>query len=73
MLQAEVLVTLIVAIVVAYKSVRFRSYVTKTAIVHQVVSSWRKLYVDADDKSFICLTGFDRSSFEELRHILFEG
>lgn len=72
MLSSLVLIV-IVASVVAYKSMRRRYYLTGDAIPTPKYAPWMKLFNSGDNSSFICLTGFDYATFHEIHDIVFEG
>ena len=57
--------------VMYYNSLRRRSFLTRTAILLPGQSPWLHIWENADDASFLELTGFDRYSFNLLVQVLF--
>ena len=56
--------------VMYYNSLRRRSFLTRTAILLPGQSPWLHIWENADDASFLELTGFDRYSFNLLVQVL---
>jgi DDE superfamily endonuclease len=57
--------------VVHNNSLRVRTYLTRSAILHPTLSPWQNIWANADPISFLELTGFNRRSFNILLHVLF--
>ena len=62
---------LILLIVVTVNNSRNRHRLTRSALVHPSLSSWIQLLRNADDSSFLTVTGFSRFVFVELERALF--
>ena len=45
---------------------------TRSAVAHPAFSPWSFLYRNADENSFLYITGMTRAAFEKLKDILFE-
>ena len=57
--------------VVHYNSLRQRTPLTRSAILRPGQSPWNHIFENADEGSFLELTGFNRLSFGILVNILF--
>lgn len=64
-------VPIINASILVYNSLRRRTKLTRSGIVHPNNSAWRKLLKDGDESSFITMTGFTKKVFKSLLLILF--
>ena len=62
---------LILLVVVASNNARNRHRLTSSAVLHPTLSPWMQLLRNADDGSFLSITGFNRSSFKELERSIF--
>lgn len=62
---------LMIACLVAYNQSRERHYLLKRSLLSPSKSPWRKLFLHADNKSFLEITGFSRNSFMKLEEVLF--
>jgi len=62
-----------ILLITAYNAVRRRSRVTWSALLFPKFSSWKQLYRNEDDGSFLHITWFSREVFEDLKNIWFEG
>jgi len=72
--NAEVLsVLLILLVIVTVNNARNRHRLTKSALVHPKFSPWINLLRNADDGSFLTITGFSRFAFNELEKVLFDA
>ena len=45
---------------------------TRSAVAHPAFSPWSFLYRNADENSFLYITGMTRATFEKLKDMLFE-
>ena len=61
----------LLAIIVAFNSVRDRHYLLRAAIVRPRLSPWMHLLANGDDRSFLDLTGFTKDAFNELEAAVF--
>jgi hypothetical protein len=61
----------VLVIVLYYNSMRERSHLTRSAIQHPKLSPWARVYSNADDKSFLELTGMTRAAFYTLEALYF--
>jgi DDE superfamily endonuclease len=61
----------IIYFVIQYNNLRRRSTLTRTAILLPGQSPWIHILENADDGSFLELTGFDRLAFAHLLQVLF--
>ena len=66
------LVLLMVLLIQYHNSVRDRHYLRRSAIVHPQETPWRKLYKDADESSFLHMTGLNRLAFSVLLDYIFD-
>ena len=57
--------------VVQYNSLRRTTRLTRTAILYPGQSPWNHILENADQRSFLELTGFNRGTFTLLLHVLF--
>ena len=72
--NTEVLsVLLILLVIVTVNNARNRHRLTKSALVHPKFSPWINLLRNADDGSFLTITGFSRFAFNELVKVLFDA
>jgi len=72
--NTEVLsVLLILLVIVTVNNARNRHRLTKSALVHPKFSPWINLLRNADDGSFLTITGFSRFAFNELEKVLFDA
>ena len=62
--EAEVTILLVITVITAYNAVRRKRLLTRSALLHPKFSSWQFLNNNADENSFLKITGFDRSTFE---------
>ena len=62
----------IVACILYYNSLRNRSSLRRKAVMPPSQSPWAYLYRNADDSSFLHLTGMSRQAFEKMKDILFD-
>ena len=69
--ETEATILLVLALITAYNAVRRRSKLTRSALLQPKFASWKFLYKNADDGSFLHITGFDRDTFEELKDALY--
>ena len=60
------MVLLVVLLLQYHNSIRNRHYLHRSAIVQPRESPWMKLYMSADDSSFLHMTGLNRQSFAEI-------
>jgi len=70
--ETEATILFVLALITAYNAVRRRSRLTRSALLQPKFASWKFLYKNADDGSFLHITGFDRDTFEELKDACFE-
>ena len=61
----------LLAIIVAYNSVRERHYLLRAAIVRPRLSPWMHLLANGDDRSFLDVTGFTKDAFYRLETAVF--
>ena len=66
------MVLLVVLLLQYHNSIRNRHYLHRSAIVQPQESPWMKLYMSADDSSFLHMTGLNRQSFAELLEYIFD-
>ena len=62
---------LILLIVITVNNSRNRHRLTRSALVHPTLSPWMQLLRNADDSSFLTITGFSRFAFIELERALY--
>ena len=62
---------LILLIVVTVNNSRNKHRLTSSALVHPSLSPWIQLLRNADDSSFLTVTGFSRFAFVELERALY--
>ena len=62
---------LVLIAVLHYNSIRKRSFLTRSAIQHPKLSPGARVYVGADDRSFLELTGTTRAAFSLLEELYF--
>jgi len=62
----------IVACILHYNSMRNRSSLHRKAVLPPSQSPWAYLYRNADNLSFLHLTGMSRQAFEKMKDILFD-
>ena len=72
-MQEHLNIVILITAITFYNSLRSRHYLKRQAIVPPQLSSWSYLYKNADESSFLHLTGYSRCAFENLKGILFEG
>ena len=62
---------IILLVIVTVNNARNRHRLTKSAMVHHCFSPWITLLRNADDGSFLTVTGFNRSAFTALEAVVF--
>jgi hypothetical protein len=62
---------LILLVVVTVNNSRHRHRLTRSALLHPILSPWNQLLRNADDGSFLSITGFNRVGFKELERTVF--
>ena len=71
MISSLVSVCAVIYAVVHYNSIRQRTKLTRTAILIPAASPWKYIWDNADDASFLELTGFSRHFFNLLLQVLY--
>ena len=62
---------LILLVIVTVNNARSRHRLTKSALLPPTLSPWTQLLKNADDGSFLTITGFNRAAFRELELVIF--
>ena len=69
--DSAMLVTILLAAILYYNSLRNRHKLTRSAIVSPKLSPWQHLLVNGDNQSFLEMTGFSKSAFKKLEKVVF--
>ena len=71
--MTQICVATSVSMLVYYNSIRRHHYVTRSGNLPTTASSWRHLYENGDEVSFLNLTGFSGEAFEDMHQYLHEN